>query len=1013
MAARVHIIIGPSAAELSSRLVAHAQSVTSPIWLVPTERHGEPYERAFTFPQLALKLAGPASDRPLLSEPQQRLLMRHVLEELTATRKLKTLGKLLDTPSGIGLVFSLIAELKNLGVGPERFVEFAAEAAGQPVIDRDVALVYQTYQDLLTQHGYLDRAAVFGLAMERKKWPDLGDAVCIDGFAGFSPPELALLQRLAAHVGTMWLTLPGESGESERYAATKSAEVMNAFPDAAIATLVAANTSPLMLHLFVDNAPVCDGADELTIIEAPGIVGEVRMVARAIKARLRGNESIVVAIRNLSAYADLVDETFTEYGIPFELSANLPLSRVPVIAGLFKAATVANDGFLFADVSGLLRNTLFRPEWPELKTDPELPLAADMLLRQLNETRGRDAILNAASRWAAAMPTPLEDEEAEQTQQALTHELAKRCLPFLQRVFALWDDAPKSGPFDVHAHWFESFAKRIGWPDDEPALQQLHADLAGWGERERQIAPTQSWSHDRFLRRLGELAALANRPRSTATPGQVRVLSAEAVVGLTHDHLFILGLGERGFPDLSGGPSLYDQQARASFRGVGLDLEVAAERLPAEKLLFLRLVSGYRKTLTLSYPATDEKGQELLPSSFLRAIRDDLFAANLDGSSIINIERRSMLTDGLDTDAPMSPAEQRIRYARKGDDGSLTNPELAAHLVAVRRMSDQRYGRGDFGSYDGMLADVTVKQEIARRFGPDRALSPTSLEAYIACPFKFFAGRVLKLTKWGDPSEEIEAHRRGSAYHRALTRLHRGGRPLPDPGRQLADELALAVTEYADRAGSRTTKILWQLELERLQRSAINYTTHAEQHRETWKSLGVPRTEFLEEPYEVIIEHANKRVKLGGRIDRIDIVETDAGVVGFLVIDYKTGKSANYTGTSVKRLESLQLAVYALAGEHRLGNATPLGLLYWLPLDGGPKIVSAKKSFAWPELRQRLERWLIELAEHIRHGEYPLKPRSDKSCDFCEFHQMCRIAQGERDKTWSLPLPLVEGDVDE
>ena len=77
--------------------------------------------------------------------------------------------------------------------------------------------------------------------------------------------------------------------------------------------------------------------------------------------------------------------------------------------------------------------------WPELTADLELPLAADMLLRQLNEPRRRDSILDAALRWAAAPPVPLEDEEAEKSQQAQIHELANGCLPFLQRFFAMWD----------------------------------------------------------------------------------------------------------------------------------------------------------------------------------------------------------------------------------------------------------------------------------------------------------------------------------------------------------------------------------------------------------------------------------------------------------------------------------------------------------------------------------------------------------------------------------------------
>ena len=44
-------------------------------------------------------------------------------------------------------------------------------------------------------------------------------------------------------------------------------------------------------------------------------------------------------------------------------------------------------------------------------------------------------------------------------------------------------------------------------------------------------------------------------------------------------------------------------------------------------LLFFRLVAGAKESLTLAFAAVDAKGQELLPGSFLRAVRG-LFAAN-------------------------------------------------------------------------------------------------------------------------------------------------------------------------------------------------------------------------------------------------------------------------------------------------------------------------------------------------------------------------------------------------
>ena len=44
--------------------------------------------------------------------------------------------------------------------------------------------------------------------------------------------------------------------------------------------------------------------------------------------------------------------------------------------------------------------------------------------------------------------------------------------------------------------------------------------------------------------------------------------------------------------------------------------------LPGEMLLFYQLVTRATREVVLCYPAVDERGQPLLPSSFLTAVRE-------------------------------------------------------------------------------------------------------------------------------------------------------------------------------------------------------------------------------------------------------------------------------------------------------------------------------------------------------------------------------------------------------
>lgn len=322
---------------------------------------------------------------------------------------------------------------------------------------------------------------------------------------------------------------------------------------------------------------------------------------------------------------------------------------------------------------------------------------------------------------------------------------------------------------------------------------------------------------------------------------------------------------------------------------------------------------------------------------------------------------------------------------------------------------------------------------------PERPFSPTALESYIACPFRFFLGHVLKLQPLDEPREEIEATDRGTTFHRALARLHEelkaAGVHSPAPGvdesvQRRLDETVGEAIERASPAG----QVLWQIEGQRLRRPASRYRAHWERFVASWLPQRVqPRPEWFEVSFglpdaqgqilnsPLVIAADGIEVRISGRIDRVDVAELpdDAGL-GFWIIDYKTGHAAYYTGSDLKSFRRLQLSLYALAVEQVLlvgKRARPLGLAYWLVTDTGPKVAlpAHPKPLAWFEeadawrlLRTELERWVVTLVRKIRQGEFPLKPREENCSEMCHFAQICRISQTRRvvaRKTWELPLP--------
>jgi ATP-dependent helicase/DNAse subunit B len=1113
MAGAVHIVCGPAGSGKTRRLLERFRQVAgsggAALWLCPTRRAAEALARGLTdFPATSLRMFQDFADevvrhndpgaRPF-SAVQRRLLIESLLADLHARGRLSHFKGVIDTRGFIATASDLIAELKRNEIWPEQF----AEAVGglprgrkRASKEQQCALLYDAYQKTLIRHQFYDLEGRVWYARDlvtkgaRQPFAEVR-AVFLDGFTRFTRTQHEIIEALRGWVDELWITLPDEPGEerAELFSTPRAAlallpEISDSRRAGGVSPLVSdapgglrpplarpAGLAHLERQLFRPVRSVCPGenAEGLLLIEAPGLVGEVRMVARQVKTLLLAGvrpDDILVTMRDAVPYADLLREVFAEYGVPLDIEGAEPILRNPAVATLLRALRLPEGEWPFGPVTALLRSTYFRPNWPEGGGEPDIAQHAEALLRLLGEPRGRVAYLRAVERWAERVQPGLEDEDAEESRRRRTHELAKKCRPFLERLFRAWDDFPTKAPLAEYAAWLFRFAEDLGLvraaaedPRDRAAQDRLRDELGRWldtGER-LQLSP-RALDRGRFLRTLSALAAEAGLARAPRGPGRVRVLSAELARHLSAAYLFVMGLGERSFPRLAPALPLLDEHERQTLRQAGLPVAGQADLMAGEMLLFYQVVTQARRALVLSYPAVDDKGQALLPSSFLSTVLDCFVPG-----AVPRLQKR-MLIEGYDRDPPLSAGEARVWFAAGigepgasatgGSERSLAPvadapgspaplpPDLEAHLAAAAELARRRFDPVEHTPYDGLFRDPAVIAELEKRFGPQSVFSPTALESYIACPFRFFLGHVLRLNPLEEPLEEIESADRGLAFHRALSRLHTHlrdrGIDLPDEAVDglLKEQLDRAVEECAVRA-SLASEVLWRLEGQRLKRLAERYRPHWKRFIEPWLphglrprpyrfevSFGLPSANGDPAADPLVIREGDDEVRISGRIDRVDLAELPdeaREAYGFWVIDYKTGNPTHYTGAALKEFRRLQLTLYALAVEEVLlagKRARPLGLAYWLVADSGPKVAlpaHPQKSVAWfeevkawPALRRQLRRWVLDLAGHIRRGVFPLKPRSEDCTLTCDFGQVCRIGQVRsvvEKKRWQLPLP--------
>jgi len=327
---------------------------------------------------------------------------------------------------------------------------------------------------------------------------------------------------------------------------------------------------------------------------------------------------------------------------------------------------------------------------------------------------------------------------------------------------------------------------------------------------------------------------------------------------------------------------------------------------------------------------------------------------------------------------------------------------VSATFQRAVRMDDVRGRRRDYGPYDGKVRADDLLEVLREKYGRfTTAVSPTRLETYAACPFRYFLTYVLGVEEVEAPSEEFQLPpiERGALVHDLLLELYASRLR----GRRLG---ALSDDEIAEAVGAAGGM------LDRLGR------VHAENHPATWtaereRTLDELKALLLHErrghadaapelfeyefgmggpaPYELDIGEG-RRVAFRGRIDRLDRLGGD----GIEAVDYKTGKGSGLKKATFRGGRQLQLPVYLLAAAELL-EARKGGALYLLV--SGPKDVP---QFTLAELAERMDefrRAVRLIVEGIAAGNFFPLPAADadvrRACEqFCPYAVVCGAARG-------------------
>lgn len=917
----------------------------------------------------------------MAGKPQRRLdqtarfrLLRNILAQLRHENRLRVYGQIAHTPGFVEIVAEFIYELKQNLVYPDAF----AATAGTDK-DRDLALIYDTYQNQLQQHQLVDREGEGWLALEAlENNPYIAANVAlllVDGFDQFNPLQARLLALLSAQARRTIITLPTAPDDTVGRRFSRAREHLRAACEEYevplnVETIQPGYTHdrhPALSHLLAasfapDVAPTSsDGC--LTLIEAPDPTQETGAALRRVKRLLLTGsqpDDIVIAVRDWERYGRHLAQAARGYGVPVALHYGEPLADNPAMIALLNLLDLSTFDFRRRSLIDVLRSPYF--------TIPGLDSAQVDLLERLSRaqrvTGGRVMWLEAI-RLAASM-TPDDDEtEHFRLEPAAAEALAAALAAFFDAV----TPPPENSLLDYVA-WVERLIGPDATPnpEDEPAAigagytvrllagirsganaDVVSRDLTAMGELKRILRsllsaqfllqalgqdPRLDWPA--FLDELRQSINRARVERRQNRAGRVLVTTVENARGLPHQHVFILGLSEGIFPAPTPEDPLYLDSERRALAAKGIPLETRAERA-ADDGLFYELLGLARASLTLSRP-TVQDGAPWPESHLWRRVK----RVYSDADDLVQQSRI-----GLGGVVPAADVASPVEAALAAADGlNQTQPDdtviglynwLAAahdthwrHICAGRKIELGRMSRSAHDRYTGRLRDPRLIAWAADELGPRRVWSASQFNDYGVCGFRFFAKRLLKLEAVEEPEEGTDALQLGLINHKILEEsyghLARIGVTMTPENTDLAVEIlhdvaADVLRDAPARYGFRASA-LWEQEKAALVRKLeafVRLDFSGDDPISKKFDRPLPRQSYRQEVPFGLNGQETITLTLGGERLRlrgqIDRIDRVGDTV--ILVDYKTG-STPIPRSEMERGRNFQMMLYLLVAQELL-----------------------------------------------------------------------------------------------
>ena len=918
-----------------------------------------------------------ADHRIVLTETGKNLMLRKVAIEQQG--KLQVLGQRMNKPGYISEVKSVLSELMQYEITDFELQEMIRFVENRPLLHaklKDIQILYNAFleyqrEKFMKPEELLDvLCSVAGRSQLLR-----GSVLALDGFAGFTPAQLKVLEALLSICANIWITVTidgreniyGEIQEHELFAPSK--KLIKSVSEAARRR--SSIDEPVILGK--DCLPRFSGKRELCHLEQnlfrkkysvyrykeesqknPAAKSqedaqlsfhtcinpaeEVHFAARTICRLVRDENlryrDIAVITGNMSAYGHYVKKIFPMYEIPAFLDETRHILLNPCLEFVRGALQAVQDDLSYETVFRLLRTGMTGISMEAVDRLENYVLAAGI--------RGR-------SKWGKEwtyLPGRMTPEELQQCNEYRA-QAAERMLPFAEKM------SRKEQPLLYYAQTLFELLEDCGI---QQQLKDRELMLLQEGAREEAREYAQIYSIliallDEMVELLGdevvslrEFAEILDAGFDDASVGIIPPGIDQVQVGdiersrLAHiKGLFFLGLNDGWVPARGDGGGIVSDMEREVLGQTGIELAPSVrENSYIQRFYLYQNLTKPSQRLYLSWCASSGDGSAMRPS-YLAALLQKMFpqipviSEKLSGTDICQITSKKngllYLTKGLHDlrSGEEDPAWMELYRSYLQDE---------EYSDRVRTLVQAAFLRG----MKGRLSYQTSKE----LYGEVMVNSVTRLEQFAACAFAHFAMYGLHLSErelYGVKAADL-----GIIFHRALELFSRRlqaqkiawNEISQEEQARLIDECVEEISaEYGDGILHGSAREEYTItRIKRILRRTV-WTLHRQLLAGEFKPVGF-EVSFAEagnlESVNVRFGK-NGRIRLQGRIDRVDTADT-SDCVYVKIVDYKSGNT-KFDPVSLYYGLQLQLVVYlnaALEMERRLHadkKVVPAGIFYY------------------------------------------------------------------------------------